>query len=868
MNEMTTRMIEEWTVMNQIAEEFLYDEDDADTGTNEDETTSASSASHRRGARLEAAVMVGADDTTTSRCDSDTAIGEEVDTTGLPPSYYWTPTEEQELRRGIELYGMKATKLATLLPGRSDSAIRNYCLRNAFHRPPTTTTRDTAQQQLRHDRGLLLRSHTDTSTTTGGDDDDGGGNDEDVVVVRNLDTNTTTTDDARPPEDPPGLFGTVPPPPLNAVQLRLLAAASPAPKKRKTMNGRQRLSKRVLPSSNKKKKKKKHVHDLIHQETSSLDVRSTTGRRHSDSSSTGSRTQLTPNAEKNYQQPPIPVVPSEKDVLCGGSSSTGSSTQLTSNAEKNYQQPQDTAVEEDIPVVPSEKDVLCDGAFNLHPGNKRYRAFIELKKPIYNQHGSEKQLIARSVIEAIREGGGRFLLPQEDEEKTTQRTWTELSEKKTVKKVATALIRTRTTKTIRTAGSVPALCSQEGPIATAAMVAKVATTMNADTNLNGLLQQLQEHTKQQQQQQQQQHVRHAEQEHLRSVLVSQHIVSPPLLPLLPAPVPRIAATGATSIAHQVVPPSTLAQQPQQQLIPSMPLLPLQTVHVPRIADAAATSIEHQVVAPFTHAQQPQQHYKLSMPQLPLRTAHVPRIADIVAAAISIEHQVVAPYTLAQQPQQQHIPSMQRLPLPIAHVPRIAADASFFTTAASDTDTAGVTSMDEDTTNEKDTGEELSAKHPETMTSTSEVVDPNFGPGYEKLKITTQDGKQKYVHFRKTVIAAWNRQYEKLVDYRQRQRALYTHHTHQSRRSLFPSLSHSQRGSTEYKLAEWIMVQKKRYRAGRLPDIHVARLTALKYWYFNGLGSNQKWYRITPLDRPSGEHVPPNPLDISTISLDE
>ena len=46
--------------MNQIAEEFLYDEDDADTGTNEDETTaSASSASHRRGARLEAAVMVG-----------------------------------------------------------------------------------------------------------------------------------------------------------------------------------------------------------------------------------------------------------------------------------------------------------------------------------------------------------------------------------------------------------------------------------------------------------------------------------------------------------------------------------------------------------------------------------------------------------------------------------------------------------------------------------------------------------------------------------------------------------------------------------------------------------------------------------------
>ena len=781
--------------MNQIAEEFLYDEDDADTGTNEDETTSASSASHRRGARLEAAVMVGADDTTTSRCDSDTAIGEEVDTTGLPPSYYWTPTEEQELRRGIELYGMKATKLATLLPGRSDSAIRNYCLRNAFHRPPTTTTRDTAQQQLRHDRGLLLRSHTDTSTTTGGDDDDGGGNDEDVVVVRNLDTNTTTTDDARPPEDPPGLFGTVPPPPLNAVQLRLLAAASPAPKKRKTMNGRQRLSKRVLPSSN-KKKKKKHVHDLIHQETSSLDVRSTTGRRHSDSSSTGSRTQLTPNAEKNYQQPPIPVVPSEKDVLCGGSSSTGSSTQLTSNAEKNYQQPQDTAVEEDIPVVPSEKDVLCDGAFNLHPGNKRYRAFIELKKPIYNQHGSEKQLIARSVIEAIREGGGRFLLPQEDEEKTTQRTWTELSEKKTVKKVATALIRTRTTKTIRTAGSVP------------------------------------------------------------------------LLPLLPAPVPRIAATGATSIAHQVVPPSTLAQQPQQQLIPSMPLLPLQTVHVPRIADAAATSIEHQVVAPFTHAQQPQQHYKLSMPQLPLRTAHVPRIADIVAAAISIEHQVVAPYTLAQQPQQQHIPSMQRLPLPIAHVPRIAADASFFTTAASDTDTAGVTSMDEDTTNEKDTGEELSAKHPETMTSTSEVVDPNFGPGYEKLKITTQDGKQKYVHFRKTVIAAWNRQYEKLVDYRQRQRALYTHHTHQSRRSLFPSLSHSQRGSTEYKLAEWIMVQKKRYRAGRLPDIHVARLTALKYWYFNGLGSNQKWYRITPLDRPSGEHVPPNPLDISTISLDE
>jgi len=133
----------------------------------------------------------------------------------------------------------------------------------------------------------------------------------------------------------------------------------------------------------------------------------------------------------------------------------------TPNAEKNYQQPQ-------LPVVPCDLDVLCGGAFNLHPGNKRYRAFIELKKPIYNQHGSEKHLIARSVVEAIQEGGGRFLLPQEDEE-TAQRTWSELEEKKTVKKVENAFRTTTATKTRRTAVSVPSVCGQEGLIATAAM---------------------------------------------------------------------------------------------------------------------------------------------------------------------------------------------------------------------------------------------------------------------------------------------------------------------------------------------------------------------------------------------------------------
>ena len=129
----------DWKSIHDIAEEILYTNEDEDDNDNDDKNT-------------------------TSRCDSNNTMGE-ADTRTQQPTYYWTPTEYQELLRGIELYGMESTnKLATLLPGRSESAILNYCRRNSVHLPPTTT-RDTAQQLL-HDRGLLRRSHTDTATTT------------------------------------------------------------------------------------------------------------------------------------------------------------------------------------------------------------------------------------------------------------------------------------------------------------------------------------------------------------------------------------------------------------------------------------------------------------------------------------------------------------------------------------------------------------------------------------------------------------------------------------------------------------------------------------------------------------------------------
>ena len=187
----------DWKSIHDIAEEILYTNEDEDDNDNDDKNT-------------------------TSRCDSNNTIGE-ADTRTQQPTYYWTPTEYQELLRGIELYGMESTnKLATLLPGRSESAILNYCRRNSLHLPPTTT-RDTAQQLL-HDRGLLLRSHTDTATTTAAaatgdatgdddndddndndndddddtndddnDDDDNGGNDERVVVRNPTETATTSS---------------------------------------------------------------------------------------------------------------------------------------------------------------------------------------------------------------------------------------------------------------------------------------------------------------------------------------------------------------------------------------------------------------------------------------------------------------------------------------------------------------------------------------------------------------------------------------------------------------------------------------------------------------------------------------------------
>ena len=74
MNEMTTRQIEEWTVINQIAEELLYEDEDEDTGTDEDET-SASAGRRMRGTRLEAAMLVGADDVSRQQEDPHLPFG-------------------------------------------------------------------------------------------------------------------------------------------------------------------------------------------------------------------------------------------------------------------------------------------------------------------------------------------------------------------------------------------------------------------------------------------------------------------------------------------------------------------------------------------------------------------------------------------------------------------------------------------------------------------------------------------------------------------------------------------------------------------------------------------------------------------------
>ena len=68
-------------------------------------------------------------------------------------------------------------------------------------------------------------------------------------------------------------------------------------------------------------------------------------------------------------------------------------------------------------VTKTEKDVLLGrgGGSNAHAGNKRYRDEVKLLAPVYgNASKPEKKKISESVVQIIKQLGGRFLQKEKD----------------------------------------------------------------------------------------------------------------------------------------------------------------------------------------------------------------------------------------------------------------------------------------------------------------------------------------------------------------------------------------------------------------------------------------------------------------------
>lgn len=92
---------------------------------------------------------------------------------------------------------------------------------------------------------------------------------------------------------------------------------------------------------------------------------------------------------------------------------------------------------------PTNIDVLCGrgGAAIQHPGNKAYRAMVASQRTIYHSSAkNKKKIISMSIVEKIREKGGRFLQKREPSSSTKGKTiWVEIGNDKAVAKTCQAL---------------------------------------------------------------------------------------------------------------------------------------------------------------------------------------------------------------------------------------------------------------------------------------------------------------------------------------------------------------------------------------------------------------------------------------------
>lgn len=91
-------------------------------------------------------------------------------------------------------------------------------------------------------------------------------------------------------------------------------------------------------------------------------------------------------------------------------------------------------------TTPHDNDVLCGrgASINSHPGNERYRNFVQRKKRIYltTNFKREKRLIASSIVEEVRDldPPGRFLIKEGRSD-----VWVDIGDEKARDKASQAL---------------------------------------------------------------------------------------------------------------------------------------------------------------------------------------------------------------------------------------------------------------------------------------------------------------------------------------------------------------------------------------------------------------------------------------------
>lgn len=136
---------------------------------------------------------------------------------------------------------------------------------------------------------------------------------------------------------------------------------------------------------------------------------------------------------------------SPRSIGAGAIQVANKTDNLESGSSINYSDPQQTTAIDTSPVVdePQAVDVLCGrgGKVNKHPGNIMFRKVVAFNKSYYQSvHKRNRILVSQSIVQAITNHGGRFLINSNKGKKNKDVIyWEPIDFKKAVQKTSQAL---------------------------------------------------------------------------------------------------------------------------------------------------------------------------------------------------------------------------------------------------------------------------------------------------------------------------------------------------------------------------------------------------------------------------------------------